>query len=559
MLTRVLNILGCALPDSIVAAGVGNETGHWEAEAIVAFDDELLASAGSRWDDWQPFNPQWAKSAISNGYRTRARDLLKREYGSFPLFVLKDPRICRLAEFWLESFASSGVEAGVVVPVRSPSDVASSLEERDDMQRGYAHLLWLRHVLDAERGSRGARRVFCTYDELFQDWRGVITRIEAGLGVVFPRNTPVVRAEIAEFIQTDRRHFAATAPAAPAEDEVLAWAAKVYEILSRWSSAGEDASDHPVLDGIRKKFDSASLAFSQLILAGSAPAGGAGAGAAKRLALEAKLAEAEGQLAEATAQLSTLPALERQESLEAAALLEARIAELTLSLDQAAQRERQVQAEAEQHAQAATSALDRAAQLDSELRQRQEEIAQTTAALADQARAQAAVAQELAAVRAALERETERATILHAEISTVKDRAFIAKSEADAVAEQNRTLLIDRADLQGRSAQAEQALRDRTLQLERVAAALQVEQAVSREVAIDRDWLRDINAAALSSPGWWRLLPAKWRARRLTSRLRHLGLFDGENYLDRYPDVRAEGMDPLRHYILHGMAEGRVR
>lgn len=35
-------------------------------------------------------------------------------------------------------------------------------------------------------------------------------------------------------------------------------------------------------------------------------------------------------------------------------------------------------------------------------------------------------------------------------------------------------------------------------------------------------------------------------------------LFDPENYLDTYPDVRASGMDPLRHYLEHGAREGRV-
>ncbi|MGA3240759.1 MAG: hypothetical protein ABSG03_31185 [Bryobacteraceae bacterium] len=39
-----------------------------------------------------------------------------------------------------------------------------------------------------------------------------------------------------------------------------------------------------------------------------------------------------------------------------------------------------------------------------------------------------------------------------------------------------------------------------------------------------------------------------WRVRRL---------FDAEFYLERYPDVRQARMNPLRHYLLHGAAEGR--
>lgn len=34
-------------------------------------------------------------------------------------------------------------------------------------------------------------------------------------------------------------------------------------------------------------------------------------------------------------------------------------------------------------------------------------------------------------------------------------------------------------------------------------------------------------------------------------------LFDAKHYLDRYPDVRASGVSPLRHYLRHGWREGR--
>lgn len=33
--------------------------------------------------------------------------------------------------------------------------------------------------------------------------------------------------------------------------------------------------------------------------------------------------------------------------------------------------------------------------------------------------------------------------------------------------------------------------------------------------------------------------------------------FDGHAYLQAYPDVAAAGMNPLRHYVVHGRAEGR--
>ncbi len=47
---------------------------------------------------------------------------------------------------------------------------------------------------------------------------------------------------------------------------------------------------------------------------------------------------------------------------------------------------------------------------------------------------------------------------------------------------------------------------------------------------------------------WLRALPRIWKVRRL---------FDAAFYLERYPDVRQSGMNPLLHYVRHGAAEGR--
>lgn len=73
------------------------------------------------------------------------------------------------------------------------------------------------------------------------------------------------------------------------------------------------------------------------------------------------------------------------------------------------------------------------------------------------------------------------------------------------------------------------------------------------------EWLRQFHAAMQTFPRWWSCMPQGWRRPRELRRLQRMGLFDGSAYLARYPDVAAEAMDPLRHYILHGLKEGRER
>jgi hypothetical protein len=53
-------------------------------------------------------------------------------------------------------------------------------------------------------------------------------------------------------------------------------------------------------------------------------------------------------------------------------------------------------------------------------------------------------------------------------------------------------------------------------------------------------------------------MPAKWRRKREKIRYLRRGLFNSDSYLANNPDVAAFGMDPMVHYIFHGMEEGRT-
>lgn len=77
--------------------------------------------------------------------------------------------------------------------------------------------------------------------------------------------------------------------------------------------------------------------------------------------------------------------------------------------------------------------------------------------------------------------------------------------------------------------------------------------------AEQQKWLSDVALALLLLPRWWGLMPRSWRRRRMRTLFQESGLFDGDEYLRRNPDVAATGADPLRHYLQHGLREGRHR
>ena len=68
-------------------------------------------------------------------------------------------------------------------------------------------------------------------------------------------------------------------------------------------------------------------------------------------------------------------------------------------------------------------------------------------------------------------------------------------------------------------------------------------------------------AVFLYSGGWRRrlvmLLPIKFRRALIAKSLRFRHLFDATAYLNTHRDVAEAGVDPLAHYLHHGIHEGR--
>ena len=60
--TRVLSMLGAALPRRLMPAAVANPVGHFEPMDIVNLHDEILRSAGTKWSDWSRFPGSWYDS-----------------------------------------------------------------------------------------------------------------------------------------------------------------------------------------------------------------------------------------------------------------------------------------------------------------------------------------------------------------------------------------------------------------------------------------------------------------------------------------------------------------
>lgn len=265
---RVLSLMGCALPDTLMEPNANNERGYWESRAIMELNDEILESAGSRWDDWERFNPDWHRSPLAGQFRDRARAVLAAEFGEAPLFVLKDPRICRLLPFWTPVLEEFGAAPRFVLPIRNPLDVAASLEARNGFDPSYGQLLWLRHVLDAEADTRGQPRAVLRYEALLRMWQPAVRRVGEELGLAWPLRPGAVEPEVAAFLDDGMRHHARDDAEVLDNDTLPRWVRDAFAVFDRRARGESRQGDDAILDGIRQALDEAGPALARPLAAG---------------------------------------------------------------------------------------------------------------------------------------------------------------------------------------------------------------------------------------------------------------------------------------------------
>ena len=557
-LTRLLASLGCDLPKTLMEADAHNAMGYWESTEVANLNEAVLESAGSSWDDWEAFDPEWYGSTVAEGFLDRAQAVLASEFGDSRLFVLKDPRICRLLQFWKEALDRIGAAPVVVLPVRNPLEVGASLRERDAIDPSVGMLIWLRNVLDAEADSRELQRSFVRYQEVLDRWKSLATRLGSELDVSWPGMSAVAEPEFASLISPSIRHHVLDDAHVHDDPLVSLWVKTVFEIFDRWSGGEVKRADARTLDSIRSALNDSGPNFSRAIAIG------------KQAMQQNREYEAQVEALDRTAQ----------------------------SLEQAVvSRDRQV------------ADLDEAVRdRDQRIADRDRQIASVSRSLSERDRQVADRDRRLDSVGQLLSERDRQ----------VADRDRRLDSVSQLLGERDRQV----AEQDTRIAAQDTRIADQDMRIESLDRTVVERDIQIQEIYESTSWrvtrpLRILNAMlARSLQGThrflstavfrglslvWRLLPLgalRWRikapllhllpgrfvdrnlrrTRRSNRRYVASGrlqladlnsdaannqgdtpiLFDTEYYLAANEDVRNSGEDPLRHYLAHGAVEGRL-
>jgi hypothetical protein len=468
-LTRVLNLLGADLPKTVMGAGDGNETGHWEPNKLVALHERFLADAGSRWDDCRrlPLDPPspFAKPETLAALRLQLED----DYGPSRLLVLKDPRICRFVPVYRRLLGEMGIKHVAVIPLRNPLAVAKSLVARRAVpieSIGYASLMWLRHAIEAEFATRDMPRAITSYESLLDDWRSVIRDIGDGIGIDWPLGANHAAAQIQQFLADKHAHHMPSDRALDGRDDIPDLVKQAYKALKALEARPDDTAPFTVLDAIRAQLDAADVSSNTVY-----------AEFVARLAANEALARSR-EAEQAAALAATQAAAQSREAEQAAALAATQAAAQSREAEQAA-------------ALAATQAAtqSREAELVASLAEREARVAtlsvQATqlAVLRGEAESLRAVVGQRSADVFHLTTQCAALTASTAErdqrILTLTEQLFAARTKAVELAEEAAQRLAAVADLQA----AVRAAGTRELEFSEAIASLSLELSASRTEA----------------------------------------------------------------------------
>jgi hypothetical protein len=235
--------LGGAAPLNLLPPADDNPKGFWESSVLMSLNDQILAAGGSHWEDWREFDPARIDAAAAFALKGEAKSVLAGEFGHAGLAVIEDPRMCRLMPFWSSVFWEANWSVRPVFQLRSPLEVALSVNRRNGIPLGSACLLWLRHVLDAKAGTRGTRRAVVDWNDFLSDPRRTLERVGAQLGVVWPQWSNDALAEIDEFVSADMRRQLAS-------DADLQVHPAVNHLVRETYAAGRELVENPASETV---------------------------------------------------------------------------------------------------------------------------------------------------------------------------------------------------------------------------------------------------------------------------------------------------------------------
>lgn len=253
-ISGVFSLSGAGIPRTLMVPHSSNITGHWESQAIADLNEKMLLEAGSKWNDWTRFRFDSLAPERQQHYKAAISELILAEFAGDTIFVLKDPRICRFVEVYLDVFRDLGITVIPVLAIRNPLGVMASLRRRDNINEAISQAIWLRHVLDSEKATRHLPRIVCTFPEFISNWPNTIDALRSLLRDQALIGGPQRSKRVNHFLSTIYCHHRFTISDLERSPDVWDWSLRCFVSLLRMSKEPNTLYDD--LDNVSLQFNS---------------------------------------------------------------------------------------------------------------------------------------------------------------------------------------------------------------------------------------------------------------------------------------------------------------
>lgn len=229
LVARSLKCLGVELSERAEWSGPDNPTGFYENRDVLAFNEIVSDLIGWRWDQLEPEEIVHYSSAYvwNSSAGAVMKNLMREEFAKYPVFGIKEPRLCRLLPLWKHLFHELDCEVSVVHVVRHPMAVARSLQTRNgfSLEKGLA--LW------TEYNEMAHTKADPTWPSLTVSYENFVCLpmlqvARIGRALDLKVDIGLTRSFAAHFVRGDLWHES------PAEDDVLPMKAELlWELASK--------------------------------------------------------------------------------------------------------------------------------------------------------------------------------------------------------------------------------------------------------------------------------------------------------------------------------------
>ena len=244
-----------------------NPSGFWESNEIYAIHNKLFKSIGIDWFNLSSEIIKDGDKAALSEFKNAAEVILKEEFSRTRILVIKDPRICILAQYWIESIQSVNATPVAVLPIRNPMEVATSIRDRDNIDINYGLFLWLRHFLDSERHTRNLARSFCSFNDLIADWKGTVNKISRDISVKWPSAPSEVAEQVEAYLSPESKHYNISDQEFMLDKSIPALVKRAYAVALDLVKNGESDHSQQEIDDIAALVDSIEVFTGKRLVA----------------------------------------------------------------------------------------------------------------------------------------------------------------------------------------------------------------------------------------------------------------------------------------------------